>query len=127
MKFLFTCGGTAGHINPAIAVAGRLKQLLPDSEFLFVGAEGNMEEERRLFYVAVTRARRRLLVSACLRRRKQNQTIDCVPSPFLQEIPPNLIQNCAGEAEFTEAEGEEYFGKLKAMFDPGAEPRPSRG
>jgi len=45
MRFLFTCGGTAGHINPAIAVAGRLKQLLPDSEFLFVGAEGNMEEE----------------------------------------------------------------------------------
>lgn len=45
MRFLFTCGGTAGHINPAIAVAGRLKELLPESEFLFVGAEGNMEEE----------------------------------------------------------------------------------
>jgi UDP-N-acetylglucosamine--N-acetylmuramyl-(pentapeptide) pyrophosphoryl-undecaprenol N-acetylglucosamine transferase len=45
MRFLFTCGGTAGHINPAIAVAGRLRELLPDSGFLFVGAEGNMEEE----------------------------------------------------------------------------------
>ena len=75
-------------------------------------------EERRLFYVAVTRARRRLLVSACLRRRKQNATIDCVPSPFLQEIPPGLIQNCVGEAEFTEEEGAEYFGKLNAMFSP---------
>ena len=43
MKFILTCGGTAGHINPALAVAGRLKELLPDSEFLFLGAEGNME------------------------------------------------------------------------------------
>ncbi len=43
MKFLFTCGGTAGHINPAIGVAGRLKQLMPDCEILFIGAEGMME------------------------------------------------------------------------------------
>ena len=45
MKFLFTCGGTAGHINPAIGVAGRLKKLLPDSEILFIGADGMMETE----------------------------------------------------------------------------------
>ena len=45
MRFLFTCGGTAGHINPAIGVAGRLKELMPDAEFLFIGAEGKMETE----------------------------------------------------------------------------------
>ena len=45
MKFVFTCGGTAGHINPALAVAGRLRELLPDSELLFIGAEGKMEME----------------------------------------------------------------------------------
>lgn len=44
-RFLFTCGGTAGHINPAVAVASRLRELMPDSEFLFVGAEGKMETE----------------------------------------------------------------------------------
>lgn len=43
MKFLFACGGTAGHINPAIGLAGRLKQLVPDCQVLFVGAEGMME------------------------------------------------------------------------------------
>ncbi|MBO5976197.1 MAG: undecaprenyldiphospho-muramoylpentapeptide beta-N-acetylglucosaminyltransferase [Oscillospiraceae bacterium] len=43
MKFLFACGGTAGHINPAIGVAGRLKQLIPDCEILFIGAENMME------------------------------------------------------------------------------------
>ena len=45
MKFLFTCGGTAGHINPALAVAGAIKAALPDSEFLFIGAEGRMETD----------------------------------------------------------------------------------
>lgn len=45
MRFLFTCGGTAGHINPALGVAGRLRRLMPDAEFLFIGAEGMMETE----------------------------------------------------------------------------------
>lgn len=45
MRFVFTCGGTAGHINPAIAVAGKLRDLMPDSQFLFLGAEGKMEME----------------------------------------------------------------------------------
>lgn len=45
MKFLFTCGGTAGHINPAVGVAQRLRELMPDCEILFVGASGHMETE----------------------------------------------------------------------------------
>lgn len=45
MKFLFTCGGTAGHINPAVGVAQRLKDLMPDCQILFIGATGHMETE----------------------------------------------------------------------------------
>lgn len=44
MNFLFTCGGTAGHINPAVAVAGELREAMPDCGILFVGADGMMEE-----------------------------------------------------------------------------------
>ena len=43
MKFIFTCGGTAGHINPALAVASEIKKKHPDCGILFIGAEGNME------------------------------------------------------------------------------------
>ena len=45
MNVIFTCGGTAGHINPAIAVANILKQRKPDCKILFIGAEGHMEEK----------------------------------------------------------------------------------
>lgn len=43
MNVMFTCGGTGGHINPAIAVANLLRERRPDCRILFVGGEGGME------------------------------------------------------------------------------------
>jgi len=45
MNVIFTCGGTGGHINPAIAVANSWRERHPDSNILFIGGRGNMEEE----------------------------------------------------------------------------------
>ena len=45
MNVIFTCGGTGGHINPAIAVANIVRERHPDSKILFVGAKGHMEEQ----------------------------------------------------------------------------------
>ena len=45
MNVIFTCGGTGGHINPAIAVANILEERDPNTRILFVGATGGMEEE----------------------------------------------------------------------------------
>ena len=45
MNVIFTCGGTGGHINPGIAVANILRERYPDSNILFVGGEGGMEED----------------------------------------------------------------------------------
>ena len=44
MRVLLTGGGTAGHINPAIAIANYIKEKEPDSEFLFVGTERGLEK-----------------------------------------------------------------------------------
>lgn len=45
MNVLFTCGGTGGHINPAIAVARMLRERRPDAGILFVGAVDGMERD----------------------------------------------------------------------------------
>ncbi|MBR3641620.1 MAG: glycosyltransferase, partial [Oscillibacter sp.] len=44
-RVLFTCGGTAGHVNPAIALAQLIKERNPAARFLFVGAERGLEKE----------------------------------------------------------------------------------
>lgn len=44
MRIIFAGGGTAGHINPALAVAQYIRDKEPDSEILYVGAKGGMEE-----------------------------------------------------------------------------------
>ena len=45
MNLVFTCGGTAGHINPAIAIANEMRRRDPGCRVLFIGAVGHMEEK----------------------------------------------------------------------------------
>ena len=44
MNIVFACGGTGGHINPAIAVAGYIKQKHPEAKISFIGNKNGMEE-----------------------------------------------------------------------------------
>lgn len=45
MRVIFTCGGTAGHVNPALALAGLMRQRDPQTAVLFVGTPDGMERE----------------------------------------------------------------------------------
>ena len=46
LRIIISGGGTGGHIFPAISIANKMRQLNPESEILFVGAEGKMEMEK---------------------------------------------------------------------------------
>ena len=46
LRVIISGGGTGGHIFPAVSIAGKLKEVNPDTEILFVGAEGKMEMEK---------------------------------------------------------------------------------
>ena len=73
----------------------------------------SIEEERRLFYVAITRARKKLFISSCRTRKIRLETIACVPSPFLEEIPQDLMEN--HESQDVVEHGEDVSGFFSNM------------
>ncbi len=89
---LMTVHASKGLEFPVVFIAGAEEGLMPHARAVEEGGDNAIEEERRLFYVAVTRARDRLFISSCRKRRKMNSSVDCEPSRFLDEIPQNLVK-----------------------------------
>jgi DNA helicase-2/ATP-dependent DNA helicase PcrA len=87
-----TVHASKGLEFPVVFIAGAEEGLMPHARAVEEGGENAVEEERRLFYVAVTRARDRLLISSCQSRRKMNASVSCEPSRFIDEIPKNLVE-----------------------------------
>jgi superfamily I DNA/RNA helicase len=76
--------------------------------------EANYEEERRLFYVALTRAKRRLTLSACRARRRRGELKEAQPSPFIEEIPRELLDfQELEEAELPPEDASLLFARMK--------------
>ncbi len=73
-----------------VFLTGLEQGLFPHENAIAEGRDG-LEEERRLMYVAVTRARQRLYLSCAQTRLLHGQTRYCVPSGFLEEIPAELL------------------------------------
>jgi DNA helicase II / ATP-dependent DNA helicase PcrA len=115
---LMTIHAAKGLEHEVVFVAGVEDGIIPHARAIEED-EKNLEEERRLFYVAVTRAKKHLYLSACRRRTVMRTLMEAMPSPFLEEIPAHLIEEAAPEAVVTPAEAEDYFGAMKAKFRAG--------
>jgi len=89
---LITMHSCKGLEFPCVYVVGLEEGLLPHSRS---ATEGTLDEERRLFYVAVTRAMQSLTISHCAGRMKYGQLMPCHPSRFLKELPPELVEDDA--------------------------------
>ena len=85
---LMTVHAAKGLEFPVVVVSGVEENLMPHASNL--DDEAALEEERRLFYVALTRARQRVHLLHARMRRRYGQRELCAPSRFLQEIPPEL-------------------------------------
>ena len=94
---LMTIHASKGLEFPVVFIGGAEEGFIPHERSL--EEEGGKEEERRLFYVAITRAKDKLFISSCQKRRRRDSDIDRLPSPFIQEIPTHLIEIKKDEAE----------------------------
>jgi DNA helicase-2/ATP-dependent DNA helicase PcrA len=112
---LMTIHASKGLEFPVVFIAGAEDGLIPHARSMEEG-DGNIEEERRLFYVAITRAQDKLFISSCRRRRKMQTVVECTPSPFLDEIPENLVSYHEPKGAVSDAEAIDFLAKMKNRF-----------
>jgi superfamily I DNA/RNA helicase len=106
---LITMHSCKGLEFPHVYIVGLEDGLLPHTRSK---EEGTLDEERRLFYVAITRAMQTLSISHCATRKKYGQAVCCHPSPFLRELPADLV-----EAEDEKSKTPVPVNAGKSLFD----------
>ena len=117
---LMTIHASKGLEFPVVFIAGAEDGLIPHARSIEEG-EGNIEEERRLFYVAITRARDKLFISSCRKRRKMQAVVECQPSRFLDEIPTNLVEYHEPSSVVSDEKASEILERMAKMFSAPSE------
>ena len=107
---LLTLHAAKGLEFPHVFLVGMEEQLLPHHASL---DEGNLEEERRLAYVGITRAQRSLTFTCAIKRKKGGEMVACEPSRFLDELPDEDLE-WQGGSRRTETTPEESQRRGKA-------------
>ena len=137
---LMTLHGAKGLEWRCVFLAGLEEGLLPHSGRGFDDASGepqadaercNLEEERRLCYVGLTRARERLILTRATERVKRGKPVPRTPSRFLEDIPAGLLDviDLAGPQaesakEVQQVKAKSFFAAMGALLDEPGDPQP---
>jgi len=111
---LMTIHAAKGLEFPVVFIAGTEEGIIPHERSL-EDENSSIEEERRLFYVAITRARDKLYITSCQKRNRRESSDERRPSPFLSEIPPELIK-LQEKQEEPAMDAETFFNKMRERF-----------
>ncbi|PTY37610.1 ATP-dependent DNA helicase Rep [Saccharospirillum sp. MSK14-1] len=114
---LMTLHASKGLEFPHVFVMGLEEELLPHRNSI---ESGDIEEERRLMYVGITRAQRTLTLTYAAKRKQFGEVVDCTPSRFLDELPPDDLQWDGREdadPAATREQGSRSIANLRAMLN----------
>lgn len=114
---LMTLHTSKGLEFPHLFLVGMEEELLPHRTSI---EEDNIEEERRLAYVGITRAQETLTITRAARRRRGGELVRCQPSRFLEELPQDDLyyegQKDTRSKEEKQQHGKAQLANLKAML-----------
>jgi len=123
MVGLMTLHGAKGLEFDIVFLPGWEEELFPHARALEEGGGAALEEERRLAYVGLTRARKRVFLSFAANRRVHNQWRNALPSRFIDELPPERVDVVTGQGLYG---GRRAGGGLAEGGDPWGPPRRAR-
>ena len=113
---MMTMHASKGLEFPSVYIIGFEEEILPHRSSI---EADTIEEERRLAYVGITRAKRNLALTFAAKRKQYGEVIDCTPSRFLDELPPeDLVWEGMEEApvEVKAARGNDALAAMRAML-----------
>lgn len=118
---LMTLHSAKGLEFDTVFLPGWEEGLFPHQRVLDEGGGNTLEEERRLAYVALTRAKSKLYILTALNRRIYGQWQNNIPSRFINELPPDNIQICNQTSVFMNNTYTNHFQNSNNFYNPSEE------